>query len=174
MYHPSFDLDPRISEMIRFKAEKLANGPAFRRGDEEDIRQDLSLHLVERMRRHDPSRSSTYTYADRVLTNKVKDLVRRAHAQRRDFSRERRLEELPPRTLDDLHGHFSHVERQRDLRLDVTAALASLPQDDQGIALLLRDHSVAAATRLTGRSRQSVRTARGRVRKHLEACGVAP
>src|SRR5690349_1931990 len=85
------DLDQRVSEMITFRARTLARSPGFLRREEEDVAQELWLHLIERMQRHDPVRAKPQTYADRVLTSKVQDLVRRARAQRRDLRRVRSL-----------------------------------------------------------------------------------
>jgi DNA-directed RNA polymerase specialized sigma24 family protein len=170
---PPRDLDPRITALIRLKAAQLARSPSFLRRDVEDIRQELSLHVVRRMPRHDRLRASEVTYADRILTNNVTDLVRRARAQRRDQSREVPADRLPVRGLEELRtkgwGHDRHVH----LRLNLYDALAMLGEDDREIALSLVEQNVAEVCRRTGRSRQAVRSAKLRVRRHLERCGVA-
>jgi hypothetical protein len=167
------DLDARIKELIRFKAKRLAGSPGFLRREEEGLRQELSLHVLDRMRRHDPARATRATYADRVLTSKVRDLVRRARAQRRDQRRVQSLEALPLRTVEELLARTLEAEHHADLRHDVPVVLAKLSDADRAVAVSLADHCVAEVTRRTGLSRQRVRSARLRARRQFENCEVA-
>jgi RNA polymerase sigma factor (sigma-70 family) len=166
------ELDARIEALISFKARKLARGHGFRRRDEADIEQELWLHFLKRLGQHDPKRASQYTFAERVSANKITDLIRRANAQCRDRRREQYLEELPPRTFEQIHKRTAEAQRHTELRLDLDSVLSSLSEPDHAVALDLAEHSVADVTRRTGLSRQSVRTARRRIRRHLERCGV--
>lgn len=159
--------------MITFRARALARSPGFLRRDEEDIAQELWLHLIERMQRHDPARAKPQTYADRVLTSKVHDLVRRARAQRRDLRRVRSLEDLPPRTAKELLARTLEAEDYADLRHDVPAILAKLTPSDRRIAEALADRPLTEVARRTGLSRQQARSTRLRIRREFEKAEVA-
>jgi DNA-directed RNA polymerase specialized sigma24 family protein len=60
------DFDPAISELIRHKARKLIGSYGFTSSDEEDLRQELTFHVIRNMKSYDPSRSSPRTFADRI------------------------------------------------------------------------------------------------------------
>ncbi len=49
----------------------------------EDIFQEVILHLLTAQGKYDPTKSSPRTFVARVATNKIRDLVRRSHAQKR-------------------------------------------------------------------------------------------
>jgi RNA polymerase sigma-70 factor (ECF subfamily) len=170
---PQDDLDPRTSALISYKAKKLARTPGFARHEEEDIQQELALHVIERMRRFDPTRASAHTYADRVLASKVTDMVRRTQAQRRDHRRAQSLDALPPRTAVELTEKTFEATHHAELRHDVPIILAQLSATDRTVALSLAHQNVAEITRRTSLSRQQVRTARQRIRLQFEDCEVA-
>jgi|GEM_PF-2084429 len=49
----------------------------------EDIAQELNLHILIIQHKYDPAKSSPRTFVARVATNKIRDLIRRASAQKR-------------------------------------------------------------------------------------------
>ena len=165
-------LDPRSADLIRFKARQLAGRDEFLPGEQEDLEQELALHLVGRMRRYDPARASERTFADRVLTNRASGLLDHARARKRDRRREEPfVDGLPDRGLEELRERLWDAERL-DLELDLRDGLAALDEADREVAELLCVYSVAEVSRKTGLSRQRVRTICGRVREHLLARGL--
>lgn len=51
--------------------------------DWEDIAQELYLHLWQKRDRFNPKRASERTFVIRIITNKIRDLLRKANAQKR-------------------------------------------------------------------------------------------
>jgi hypothetical protein len=108
------------------------------------------------------------TYADRLLGTRIVDLVRRAHAAKRDRRREWRVEDVPEDRLAVGPGDQELV----DLGFDVAEALAGLAGVARDVALLLTSLSEAEAVRATGMSRQRVRTIKQQIERHLRARGL--
>ncbi len=71
----------------------------------QDVAQELYVHLFQVVDKYDPSRgASPRTFTNRVITNKIRDLVRGTNAQKRyldnnSFS----LEELRERELSNVY-----------------------------------------------------------------------
>lgn len=80
--------DAYISKLIRRKAKCICRHPGYTRSDIEDIEHDLWVHLLERQPHFAPSRASFETFADRVIENKVRSILRHRSAQKRDARRE--------------------------------------------------------------------------------------
>lgn len=133
--------DGYINNYIHRKARSIIRHPGFSVSDIEDIKQELWLRLLERQDQFDPARSSFPTFANRVITNRAKDILRDRRAQRRDPMREAcsvndviedgdgtgtsRHETIPG---DDLplpeHGDQAH---------DIAVLRSKLDEDDQPV-----------------------------------------
>ncbi len=60
---------------------KVSNIPGMRW---DDVAQEIRLHLLKKADKYDPTRgASQRTFVNRVITNKIRDLVRAAKAQKR-------------------------------------------------------------------------------------------
>jgi hypothetical protein len=158
--------DPRVAALIRYKARKLVGQHGFTRDDEEDLRQELALHVVKGLQRHDPARGSERTFADRIVTSKVASIIERARAQKRDRTRERLLS-------DDVEI-VARSAPAVDLLADVRRAVATLPLYLRPVASLLENHTQAEVARRTRLTRQQVRTMRKRIARHFRAHGLSP
>ncbi len=146
---------------------RLIGHHGFRRGDGDDLEQELALHWWLRRGRFDPSRSSLATFSEWVLTCKRLDLIRRAHSARRNRHNERHIEGVADSALvADVH------ESKWDLALDVRGAIESLGPPDRRVAVLLMSVGEAEVVRLTGLSRQQVRSAKRRINRHLRERGL--
>jgi DNA-directed RNA polymerase specialized sigma24 family protein len=167
---PTGDFDPQIAELIRFKVKRLIGNYGFTRSDEEDLRQELAMHVVAGMKTYDATRSSPHTYADRIVTSKIADIIDHSTAQKRDRRRQRPLDAVPepasPPERDPLRGS--------DTKLDVQAAMANLPDDLRAIATLFMNSSEAEVIRKTGMGRQRVRGLRRRLARFFAAMGLDP
>ncbi len=80
--------DAYVSNLIRRKARAICRESRSLGFDVEDIEQDLWTHLVEHEARFDSGRACFETFADRVIENKVKSILRHLGAQKRDARRE--------------------------------------------------------------------------------------
>ena len=49
----------------------------------QDIAQELNLHIWTKRDKYNPERASERTFVIRLITNKIRDLARRANAQKR-------------------------------------------------------------------------------------------
>jgi hypothetical protein len=115
--------------------------------------------------RHDPTRGATATFYATLVQRKATELALRNTRAKRDRERERPL---------DAACEVPDAERYVavDRRLDVGAALVSLPAADRQLAWQLADDNLIAVARRNGISRQHARSARLRIRRHLQDCGV--
>ena len=62
--------------LIRVKAKQLVRRPGFSRSDQEDVEQDLFLHLLRQVQHFDPTRGSLNTFVARVVNSAAAMLVR--------------------------------------------------------------------------------------------------
>ncbi len=76
----SFCRDDVVNEyaqtLIRVKAKQVVRQPGFSRSDQEDIEQDLLVHLLSQAEHFDPERGSINTFVARVVDTGVAMLVR--------------------------------------------------------------------------------------------------
>lgn len=75
---------------IRAKA-RMAHIPGM---EWEDVFQEVMLHLLLVQNKYDPKKSSPRTFVCRVATNKIRDLIRRASAKKRNLYDVVSLDEL--------------------------------------------------------------------------------
>ena len=69
--------------VIRLKARQLSRRADFSRSDEEDIAQDLTLHLLSQAQHFDPSRASLKTFVTHVVNSCVAMILRERWRQKR-------------------------------------------------------------------------------------------
>jgi RNA polymerase sigma-70 factor (ECF subfamily) len=165
-YRPPSDVDPVVKALIKHKARRLVGRHGFSRSDREDLEQELALQVHLAKAKYDPKRGTPATFYKTVLSNKIKSIVSAAKAQKRDHRRNR-----PLRDLDDVIWHPDAIPPLQR-RLDVDAALDSLPPDVRRIATLFVDDGVVGVERNTGLTRGKVRSARSRMARHFAAQGL--
>ena len=68
-------IDRRVIGNIRFNARRLARQQTVPGMEVEDYEQDLVLDLLHRRKAFDPARASFATFADRVITHRVRTLA---------------------------------------------------------------------------------------------------
>jgi RNA polymerase sigma factor (sigma-70 family) len=164
----SGEFDPAIAELIRHKVRKLIGNYGYTGSDEEDLRQELTFHVIRNMKSFDASRSSPRTFADRIVTSKIASILEHRTAAKRDKRREQPLTDEQRRVI----AGSERSTDQKDLAIDVRAAMESLPADLCAIATLFMSHNEAEVVRRSGLSRQQVRTARERIAQHLRDMGL--
>lgn len=181
-------LDPDIQFLIRAKARQLVRGVGFRRGDHDDLVQELTLRLLQRVKAYDPARASFYCFALVILDRAGNTLIESRAAACRDSSSTASLQTIVPDPDDafvplaalvssdersNRTGRFTDSEADaRDLSLDVRSALATFPADLRRLARRLVTASRAEIRRRTGESETRQRDQFVRLRDALERAGL--
>lgn len=75
---------------IRAVVGKLIETSDVRAADSDDVAQDLRVHVARKAGSHDPARSSLKTFIERIVANKVRDILEGRHAGCRDSRKEDR------------------------------------------------------------------------------------
>ena len=168
--HDTIVLDDSTTRLVRIKANQLVGRYGFTRSDREDVEQELLLDLLVRLRRFDPARARRFTFVRLVVNRCVASLIRRRRTASRDYRRANV-------SLDELlwdgkrAGRFLEPAlddtQQRDLRIDLTEALESLPVRYREVAEELRDGNLWTAAQQQRRTREAVRRMREHIRRHL-------
>lgn len=179
-----------IKKLIRTKAEKFSRNPALREWTRDDLSQELELAWLQAEHRYDPSRGDILTYADFVFNNTGKNLIARQKAARRDYrlctkslDDEVGLDDGPGMTGHEIYsadGYFNatggrHSGRGQiaDLRIDVSQALRTLPDQLQQFAVLLANAAtITEAARQAGISRPTAYKWRRQIESALRKAGL--
>jgi len=81
------ELDDYAVQLIKHKARQLVGRAGYTEDDRPDIEGDLTLDLLRRLRKFDPSRASRNTFIARVVEHGVARLIERREAPMRDHRR---------------------------------------------------------------------------------------
>ncbi len=173
-------LDGYASRLIKFKARQLSRRAGFSACDREDIEQDLTLDLLERLPRYDPAKASLNTFVARIVDHKVVSILRFQQAAKRNRGREDCSLNDPVRDTDgrlvDRHQttpEAANVPQQlRELEHDVAELLADLPELQRAIALGLGTGTVNAVSIDLGLSRSAVKRQIAAMRARFEDVGL--
>jgi len=174
--------------LIKFKARQLSRKPGFSRSDEEDVAQELTVHLLAQAHQFDAKRASASTFAERVISTKIAMLLRSRRRQKRaaGFTAQS-LEQTHARSneyLESLRNLLTEEDHHRRLgtvisdqaRADTLAAVVeavrSLPMADQDICRRLIEGSAASVARDLGISRRRLRKDIEPIRRHFESRGL--
>jgi RNA polymerase sigma factor (sigma-70 family) len=178
--------------LIRVKAKQLIRRPGFCRSDQDDIEQDLVLHLLNQAQHFDPDRASLNTFIARVVNSAVAMLVRERGRIKRRPAGDVKVQSLedtveqpdgPPAPLwmlisiTDL-ARRTGVERLSDAEMyelveGVASAIASLPQELQDICRSLMERNRTETERELELSRRKFDAAMDRIRQHFAKAGLA-
>lgn len=175
--------------LIRFKAGQLSRKPGFRGSDQEDLEQELLLHLLEKAHLFDPERGATSTFADRAVKSRVSEIIR-------DRKRMKRAGGFAAQSLDatpaipggvaesianslafgDLMRRTGSTPRDplqdRATSEALTHAIANMPDELRDFCQRLRTSPEAEIARDLRVSRRQVRNMRDRVREYLVRAGL--
>ena len=180
-------LTPEMVKLIKSRAYTLSTSYGHTPEDREDLEQDMALHLLTALLKHDPEKSSLQTFANRVIDYWTSVQVRKWRASRRDY---RALgvsldhicqdEDGECTTLGDMLredealgfteslGCIEAVE----LKMIVDEALATLSPQLREMCLALMDQSVADLCRSHNLSRGKVAFQMKKIRKAFERVGL--
>lgn len=137
---------------IGTKAEQLAGHYGFAPDEDEDIRQELLLHLIQQWPAFDPAVAKATTFIQNVIDNKVCELIRDQERKKRDYRLDRPLSRAAEYgKLDGVRGQPEKSDYELfELQEDCEQILTSLPDHLQKIAELLKEMSPTAAARSLG------------------------
>lgn len=145
------ELSDYAAETIRHKARQLVGKAGFTKDDLDDVRQDLTLDLLERLPKFNPDKAVHSTFVARVIERKISKLIRHRMQEKRDYRRNecsvndwvtdtngRRVERAQTLSRDehDLRmGRHTRPETERiDLEIDTRIVISQLPPDLKPIA----------------------------------------
>jgi len=94
------NLPDYAARLIRFKARKLVGHYGYGRSDQDDIQQDLSTFLWQRLGRFDPDKGDLKPFIDHVVKKGIASLIERRLAAKRDYRREESSLNDPVRDVD--------------------------------------------------------------------------
>jgi RNA polymerase sigma-70 factor (ECF subfamily) len=154
-------VDPFVIRQAEIRASRLVACSGFTRDDWEDLRQDLLLDYLERLPLFDSRRGEPRGFMFGVVRHRAAQLA----AEQR-----RRLQVL----ADNGGSSHPHVAADHDLRLDVAAVVARLPEHLRVTAELLSERTPREVANLTGKSRSRVYQMIGEIREAFKEAGIGP
>jgi RNA polymerase sigma-70 factor (ECF subfamily) len=179
-------LDHFTQVLIRRKVRKLMGRAGFTQQDRQDLVQELTLKLLQRLPSFDPSKAPLHAFITLVVERCVANMIRDQQAPKRQWLRS--LQERPPdkegsgaelaQTLsqwaqDARRGVFPRsAEEQAQLAADVAAVLASLPPEQRDLAERLMTQSLSAIARDKGVPRTTLYTLVRRLRERFQRAGL--
>ena len=181
--------EEKIWTHIEVCGKKLVHQRLIRSCDREDFQHDFWLHLLKIARKYDPSRGQPITFVSTVLSNFTSSYLQAQFAQKRrprekllapgDICRHPRTDEmvdveslmdqsaLERRTGVVSHDQLHQVE-QRDLYEYIKSALEP---DELDLMLQIKRSNVTQTARWRGKSRDSIRKERDRIRWKIMKAG---
>jgi RNA polymerase sigma-70 factor (ECF subfamily) len=171
--HKHEQLTEYTMKLVQCKARQLVGKAGYTWGDIEDIEQDLTLDLLERLPKFDPAKATLNTFADRVVGRRLCNLLRHRQAEMRDYRREAfsmneevetedgMLEIIETVSQDEIDLRTGRCNRsvaeRAHLQMDLNAVVAGLPPELRQVADMLRTQSVAEVARDLGIPRRTFR-----------------
>lgn len=163
------ELSDYAKETILHKARQIIGKAGFTKHDLDDLMQELTLDLLERLPKFDPNKAAHTTFVARVIERKISKLIRHRKQEKRDYRREtnslsesvetefgsvERAQTISQDEYDRRIGRHGRTEAERlDMHLDVSLAIAQLPPDLKPMAERLLTHSITEVAREFGISR---------------------
>lgn len=180
--------DDLALRLIRERVKRLIGRHGFTASDRDDLEQDMTLHLLECLRRQQQSIEAPEGFFRKVIADHAVTLIRRRKAEKRDH---RRLSSLHDKVLDEdgeyverariipedhLQSRLGTAPRDRleevELTHDVAAVLAKLPPELRDLCERLKHHSITEVARQLGVPRTTLHDTIGRLRRHLGEAGL--
>ncbi len=175
-------------KLVQFKARQLSRRTDLGPSDEEDIQQELMLHVLRALRSFDPIRGSLNTFIDRVVNNAARMILRRERRQKRGgtvrvqsldaevvTAREDDILRIQAVTKEDSVrrlGLPDDESQRRECQDEARRAISSLPTDLQRICAGLIDGTESSVARDLDISRRQIRKATESIRAHFRAAGM--
>lgn len=160
------ELNERMLAVIEHRATRLSEVFHLSEDDLDDARQEITLAVLRAMRRYKPALASPETFADRVATKQYIKLAKR-------IRRDREREATPDtNTVNASVDPTSEGRNPIDTKLDLEAALATLPRHLRLIAEDLKTKKPGEIAAAMGVHRSTVHRAIAQIRARLVERGV--
>lgn len=182
MHHtnPFEGLDDYAVNLIRYKTRRLIGQAGYTRSDQEDIEQDLSLHLRQQLSKHNPRKGTLKTFINTVLDNKIRTMVAARLTSQFDFRQhDYSLDETIETEIGDRVSRAETIDAEEylmaagrmnqrafdslELRIDVRCAVSLLPADLQNLCVRLQERTIVDIAREDGVSRHKIDELRRRI-----------
>jgi hypothetical protein len=168
-------LDDTTREAIRLKAHRVAQLAGLPRSDLDDLEQDITVHVWQRLGRFDPAKTDDRSAFVRMLVAHATATILRGRvrwARRTPESLEGALRRAGHEERESIDPRTSRRQRESALALDVEAVMNTLPVKLRSVAKTLRTHSVAAAARHLRLSRAEVYRRLAELRRAFAEAGL--
>lgn len=183
------ELSDYAKKTIRHKARSLVGRKGFTMDDIDDIEQEMTLDLIERMPKFDPDKAAQSTFIARVIDHKISKILRHRTQEMRDFHREScslndLIEDSDGGVVERIHtldregvdlcagGHSRTCNEDAQLRFDVSLVISGLPKDLKALAEHLMTETFTEASKSLGVPRATLYGARDRLRRIFEDAGL--
>lgn len=166
-------LDVATRTTIHHKARQLIGRFGFTAGDLADLEQDLALDIWQRSQGFNPQRAQWQTFVSRCVDHRLADIIRSRCCRMRNY--ERRCVLDPSDEGSPAHAPHSAATRGwvHDLRLDLAAALAVLPERLRVLCQRLVTSSISEIAAEDGCTRWRVYRDLAEIRRAFSAAGLA-
>jgi|YNPBryBLVA2012_1023415.scaffolds.fasta_scaffold00194_26 DNA-directed RNA polymerase specialized sigma24 family protein len=182
-------LTPEMVKLIKGRAYTLSGSYGHTPEDREDLEQEMALHLLAALPKHDPARSSLATFANRVIESWTKMLVRERRAGCRDYTAvdcslddPRYGEDGERSTLGDVIGEddvstlagratLGRIEAV-ELKVAVETVIATLPPVHRELCFALMNQTVGQVSTSSGIPRTTIASRTKLIRRVFEDAGL--
>ena len=174
-------LDGYAETTVQCAVSRLITKFGFPEQDREDLEQDLRLLLLTALKDYDPTRAKRSTFIKDCVENRVFNLLRDRRRIRRDPRRVCRLgdeddgdsnsNEVSASSLTDRQAGLE--QGRSDLRMDLAAVIAALPQRQREICALLPNLTLNSIAQQLGIHRQTVHRDLKLIRAAFAEAGLA-
>jgi RNA polymerase sigma factor (sigma-70 family) len=176
-------LKPDVRKLIRVSSQCLVRRLGCPHLSSEDVEQELLIDLWQRWGRFDATRSQERTFVNRVVRNKMVELVRYHNRKKRGRgTRILSLNRLLECRNDDALCHDElpaervatepAIDDRTELVADMAALVRGLPDDLRSLCEHLETNSVSAVRRHLGLSKHAMQQEISKLREHLSAADV--
>ncbi len=162
---PASAIDPTVAAIVRRKARRLVGRAGLRPQDRADLEQQLVLHILEQFQQFDPARGTWPAFVQHLVQRFGQNLLRSLWAHKRASG------PLAPLPED---GPPDAEEPAPPEALDLTEALARLPEDLRAVAELLTTRTIADTARELGASRATIHARVRELRSRRELKKLLP
>ena len=192
--HPTPTYDAVCERAVRCTALRLLGRYGYREQDHEDITQDLTLSLLQRISDFDPSRASWRTFVERCVEKATASLIRHRMARCRHPGRAAGIDPTA-RSLDGPHAlgegdpiaeddpettgvscladpHGDADIRHIGMAMDMEVVMARMTPFQRKVCACLKTHDREAAAQVLGVKRWRIWHAIPRIRRVMEEAGI--
>lgn len=180
---PSIQLTTFEHGIIHRKVDILVGRAGFTDADRRSLQQDLTIRLIQSLRRFDPNKANRKSFSTTVVERSVAKILRFQRAEKRNCRHVQSLNaRIPSRDgiveLGETIGTAEYdarrcyatscPNRQADLEHDIAAVIAGLPPELRELAELLKTKSIRQAAQEMNVSRQYLATLVDELREAFE------